>query len=292
MDTTSFLGRWSAKAPGALLRALRYMTASPVRFGRDLLANRRLIFQLARFELRNRYASTAAGALWALIQPILLIMVFWFVATRGLKVSFESGPPYILLVFTAFVPWMLFADALTGCTHSITNYTYLVRKVAFPVHILPAVPLCASLFVHVALFVVLLVILAWYGLYPQLHFFMVLYYLLALTIFTLALGWLLSALHVFSRDVGQATSSALTVLFWLTPILWPAQNLQGWAKLVVQLNPPYFIVEGYRSVLLFGKVGFALWPLDLYFWGLTAAMLVIGTSVFRRFEPDFADVLR
>jgi ABC-type polysaccharide/polyol phosphate export permease len=167
-----------------------------------------------------------------------------------------------------------------------------VRKVAFPIHILPAVPLCAAVLVHGVLFALLLIILAWYGLYPRPGFLMVLYYLAAALLFTLGLGWLLAAAHVFSRDVGQALNTALNILFWMTPILWPAANIGGWTKFVLQLNPAYFIVEGYRSALLPGGHAFALWPLDLYFWGLTLVLLAAGATVFRRFESDFADVLR
>jgi ABC-type polysaccharide/polyol phosphate export permease len=273
-----------------LYRAFRFMFGSAARFFVDLVANRRLIVQLAAYELRNRYASTAIGALWAMIQPILLIVVFWYVATRGLRVSFDTGTPFILLMFSGFVPWLLFADALNGATNSITSYAYLVRKVAFPVHILPAVPICAALFVHAAIFTLLLMILAWYGVYPSADFLWIFYYLIALLLFVLGLGWLLSALHVFSRDVGQAVASVLTVLFWATPILWPAKHIDGWTKVALQMNPMYFIVEGYRSALLPNERT-PLGVLDLYFWGLTVILLVLGASVFRRFEADFADVL-
>ncbi|MDB5927718.1 MAG: rfbA5 [Betaproteobacteria bacterium] len=275
-----------------LVRSLRYIIHSVVCFARDLAKNRRLVMQLAVYELRNRYASTMIGALWAIIHPLLTITVFWYVATRGLKVSFTTETPFVLLMFAGFVPWLLFADGISGATNSITNYSYMVRKVAFPVHILPAVPICASLFVHAAVFSLLLVILAWYGRFPRLEFLAVLYYLAALILFTLGLGWLLSALHVFSRDVGQALTTVLTLLFWVTPILWPAQNIGGWAKLVLQLNPLYFIVEGYRSALLTEHAHpFGLWPLDLYFWTVTIVLLAVGASVFRRVEGDFGDVL-
>jgi teichoic acid transport system permease protein len=82
------------------------------------------------------------------------------------------------------------------------------------------------------------------------------------------------------------------VLFWATPILWPAGNIGGLFKLAVQANPMYFVVEGYRSALLPGSALFALWPLDLYFWTLVLVALVAGATMFRRFESDFADVLR
>lgn len=275
-----------------IFRAFKYMLGSVVAFGHDLLNNRRLIIRMAGYELKNRYASTAIGALWALIQPILMILVFWYVATRGLKVTFDAGTPFILVMFSGFVPWMLFSDAITGATNSITNYSYMVRKVSFPIHILPAVSLCASVLVHVVLFIVLLMMLAWYGLYPRLGSLMVLYYLVAALLFTLGLGWFLAALHVFSRDVGQALNSALNIMFWMTPILWPATNIQGLTKIVLQMNPMYFVVEGYRAALLPGRDGFVMWPLDLYFWALTLILLVAGATVFRRFEADFADVIR
>ena len=272
--------------------AARYVFGSVVTFGRDLVRNRHLIVRMAGYELKTRYASTAIGALWAIIQPVLMILVFWFVATRGLKVTFESGTPYILIMFTGFVPWLFFADALSGTANSITNYSYLVRKVAFPIHILPSVPLCSALFVHAVLFVLLLGLLASYGVYPGLRALMVLYYLAGMALLTLGLGWLLAAANVFSRDVGQALGAGLNVLFWATPILWPAGNIRGVFKLAVQANPMYFVVEGYRSALLPGNALFALWPLDLYFWTLVLVALVAGATMFRRFESDFADVLR
>lgn len=275
-----------------IARPLKYAFGSLSGFARDLLANRQLIVRMAGYELKTRYASTAIGALWALIQPVLMIVVFWFVATRGLKVTFESQTPYVLIMFTGFVPWLFFADAMSGTTNSIANYSYLVRKVAFPIHILPTVPLCAALLVHAVLFALLLGMLAWYGLFPGVQAFMVLYYLAAMVLFVLGMGWMLAAANVFSRDVGQALATGLNVLFWATPILWPAGNIQGLFKTAIQANPMYFVVEGYRSALLPGSPLFALWPLDLYFWGLTLLFLAGGAAIFKRFESDFADVLR
>jgi ABC-type polysaccharide/polyol phosphate export permease len=260
--------------------AMRYLFGSVAAFGRDLFRNRQLIARMAGYELRSRYASTAIGALWALFQPILLIAVFWFVATRGLKVSFDSGTPYVLMMFT-----------LSGATNSIANYSYLVRKVAFPVHILPAVTVCAAVMVHAVLFLVLLGMLAWYGVFPGARVFLVLFYLAGAMLFTLGLGWLLAAANVFSRDIGQAVGAMLNVLFWATPILWPADHIQGLLKTVLQLNPMFYVVQGYRYALLPG-VAPVSFGLEIYFWTLTLAILIAGAAVFRRFEADFADVLR
>lgn len=274
-----------------LFRVFKYMAGSVAGFASDVIANRKLILRLALYELRSRYASTMIGALWAIIHPALMILVFWYVAAHGLKINIQEETPFFLFMFTAFVPWLAFSDGISGATGSITNYAYLVRKVAFPVHILPVVPICASLMVHFAIFLLLLIILACYGIFPRPQFLTVVYYLVALELFTLGLGWALSAFHVFSRDVGQALSTVLNILFWLTPILWPAKNIGGWVKIALQLNPLYFIVEGYRSALLTAHWPFFQWPLDLYFWGLTICLLVMGATVFRRFEADFADVL-
>lgn len=275
-----------------IVRALQYMFGSLAGFVRDMVSSRKVILRMAGYELKTRYASTAIGALWAVIQPVLMIVVFWFVATRGLKVSFDSGTPFILVMFTGFVPWLLFTDAVSGATNSIASYSYLVRKVAFPIHILPVVMVCTSVFVHMVLFLLLLAMLAWYGVYPEMRVFMVLFYLTGMVLFTLGLGWMLAAANVFSRDVGQALGTALNVMFWATPILWPAHHIQGWLKFVLQLNPMYYIVQGYRSALLPATEFLPPWSLALYFWSLTFVVLVLGTAVFRRFEADFADVLR
>lgn len=269
-------------------RLNRYRAVS---LSRKLYANRRLIWQLALHDLRIRYASTLVGSVWAIINPSISIAVFWFVSAYGLRITFEGGPPYFLVLFSGFIPWMAFSEALTGGAASVLSHEYLVKKIAFPLEILPIVNIVSAVIVHFFLVALLIVILVVSGVPATLHFLQASYFLLAMVAFTVGMSWLLAALNVFSRDVGQALNAFMTVWFWTTPILWPVENLSARMLRLFELNPLFYIVQGYRNAFLYGRPLFALWPLDLYFWGVTTLVLAVGGLVFRRLKPHFADVL-
>jgi len=258
---------------------------------RLLLAHRRLIWQLALHELRARYAATLVGSLWAIVNPLVVILVFWFVSAYGLKITFASGPPFHLVLFCGLVPWMTFGEAVSGGTSAVLNHAYLVKKIAFPLEILPVVGVVSAVIVHGFLLAVLLSILLLSGVTITIHALQVAYFLFALVAFTIGLVWASSALNVFNRDVGQALGAVITIWFWMTPVVWPAQNLPPRLLHVIELNPVFYVVEGYRNALLYGRPLSAQWPLDLYFWAVTAVLLVLGSGVFRRLKPHFADVL-
>ena len=98
---------------------------------RLILANRRLIWQLTLHELRSRYAATLVGSVWAVINPIVVILVFWFVSVYGLRITLDSGYPFFLFLFCGLVPWMTFNEALTGAAGSVLNHQYLVKQIAW-----------------------------------------------------------------------------------------------------------------------------------------------------------------
>jgi teichoic acid transport system permease protein len=238
-----------------------------------------------------RYAATAAGALWAVANPVVVILVFWFVSAYGLRLSFEAGPPFFLVLFCGLVPWMTFHEALTGSAGAVLNHSFLVKKIAFPLEILPVVSIVASTVVHAALVTLLVVILVVSGVWPTIRALQAAYFLFAMLVLTTSLGWILAGLNVFSRDVGQALGPLMTVWFWITPIVWPAQNLSGFALYIVQLNPLYYVVAGYRNAFLYDRPLLAMWPLDLYFWVVTTILHALGAALFQRLKPHFAEVL-
>ena len=258
---------------------------------RTLYRQRSLIWQLAVHDLRSRYASTLLGGVWAIVSPAVTILVFWFVSVYGLRLSLQDGPPYFLVLFCGFVPWMMFSDAVMGGASGVLSHAYLVKKIAFPLEILPIVKVVSAVIVHVFLVALLILILLASGVPPTVHYLDAIYFLVAMVVFAAGLAWLFSALHVFSRDLAHALGAVMTIWFWATPILWPLQNVNGTARAIVHLNPIVFVVEGYRNAFLYARPLSTLWPLDVYFWVLTTAVVLIGASVFRRLKPHFADVL-
>lgn len=243
------------------------------------------------YELRGRYAATLAGSLWAIINPLVLIGVFWFVTSYGLKVTFDNGPPYFLMVFCGIVPWLAFSEALSGGTNGIMQHAYLVKKIAFPLEILPLVPIVSTVIIHLFLILVLLFIMTVSGVALKWEFVQILYFSVAMLALAATLSFILGAINVFQRDTGHVVGAVLTVWFWVTPVIWPSKNMPDWAFHILRLNPVFYIVEGYRGVLLYNRPFWFQWPLDAWFWAVTFGLLVLGSLIFRRLKPHFADVI-
>ncbi len=256
-----------------------------------ILSNRGLIWQLTVHELRSRYAATLIGSVWAVINPVVVIVVFWFVCSYGLRITFESGPPYFLVLFCGLIPWMTFNEALTGAAGAVLQHQYLVKRVSFPLEILPIVNIVSAAVVHFFLVALLMIILLLSGIRITPHSFQAIYFLIAMVSLTIGLSWAFAALQVFHRDLGHALAAILTIWFWITPIVWPVRDLSDRAMWLIQLNPLFYVVQGYRNAFLYEAPLFAMWPLDVYFWGLTVTLLVLGATVFRQLRPHLADVL-
>jgi ABC-type polysaccharide/polyol phosphate export permease len=254
---------------------------------------RRLVWQLSLHHFHQQYAATMIGSLWAVVQPLVTIAVFWFIFSYGFRDISQAGkPPFVLLLISGFVPWMMFADAVNGGTSTIVTHRYLVKKIAFPLEILPVVNFVSAAIVHAALLVVLLVLLLVYGYPPTLYVLQLPVFFFGAACFSIGLTWFLSALNVFQRDIGQSVGVIIMLWFWMTPIVWPMEMLgDGIAARILMLNPMYYVVEGYRASLLYGRSAMGDPLSALSFWGITIAMMVLGRSVFSRLKVHFADVL-
>lgn len=266
--------------------------ASSLRVFETIFKYRSLIWQLSKHKLREQYAATLIGSFWAVLQPIMTIIVFWFVFSYGLKMSSDSQEiPFFLILFCGLIPWMTFTEGLSGGTQAILAHQYLVKKIVFPLEILPVVQIVASIVVHLYLIVFLMAILFFYGIRPGLYSFQIFYYVFAMAFFTAGLTWFLSALNVFHRDVGQSLNLIITLWFWFTPIVWPTKNLSGWLLMLVQANPLYYIVDGYRRTFLYSEPFWGNADLGIYFWTVSIGMFILGISFFCRVKTQFSDVL-
>ena len=259
----------------------------------ELYHNRGLILTLAKNDFKTKYAGSYLGIVWAFIQPIVTIMVYWFVFTVGLKAGDMAEYPFVLYLISGIVPWFFFQDALNAGTNGLIEYNYLVKKVVFKISILPMVKVISALFVHVFFVAFALVVCAANGYPPTIHTIQIIYYTGCTFVFSLALVYITSAVVIFFRDLTQIISIFLQVGIWLTPIMWDLGRMADHPLFVkaFKLNPMYYIVSGYRDSIL-GRV----WLTDhlkwgLYFWCVTIVLCVLGTVIFKRLKPHFADVL-
>lgn len=257
-----------------------------------------MIWKLAKNDFKTRYAGSYFGVLWAMIQPVVIVLVYWFVFQIGLNnatAELKEGlpVPFVLWLVSGIVPWFYFSEALSNGTNALLEYNYLVKKVVFNIDILPLVKTIAALFIHGFFVIFMLFIFALYGYYPGLPTLWLLYFSLSLMIFVTGVCMLTSSLVIFFRDLSQIVNIFLQVGIWMTPIMWSLEDQIAKFPIlaVLKLNPLCYIVYGYRAVLFRTESILDLGWMNLYFWGVTAAIWVIGSSVFKKLKIHFADVL-
>ena len=266
---------------------------------KELYQNRRLIWKLSKNDFKKRHAGSYLGALWALAQPVVTVVMYWFVFDRifGQKGQMLAGGaelPYVLFLTAGLVPWFFFTEALTSGTMALLEYNYLVKKVVFKISILPIVKVIAAVFIHLFFVAVMLVVAAIYGIYPTIYTIQLLYYSACLFILVLALCYSTCAIVVFFRDLAQIINILLQVGMWATPILWNMDDVlknSPMLQTVIKINPLVYIVNGYRSALCEKQWFFEDFYSTMYFWIITVVLFGIGAMIFKRLKVHFADVL-
>jgi lipopolysaccharide transport system permease protein len=254
----------------------------------DLWRYRELILFLTWRDLSVRYKQTALGVAWAILQPLLTMLVFSLFFGRLAGVD-SDGLPYPLFTYCALLPWQLFAYALTESSQSLIANERLITKIYFPRLIIPLAATLAGLVDFAIAFVMLVVLMLFYGVTPTLT-------ILALPIFiglalvtALGVGLWLSALNVRYRDVRYTLPFLTQFWFFLTPIAYPSSLVPPAWRAVYGLNPLAGVVEGFRwSLLGAGTISWALVGVSAL---MALGLLWSGLIYFRRMERTFADTL-
>lgn len=257
----------------------------------DIWQNRKILFALTRQEMRTRYIGSYFGVLWAFIQPIATIAVFWFVFDIGFKTQPIKNYPYILWLLGGIIPWFFLSEALLTSTGSVIGKSYLVQKIKFRVSLLPVIQIFSAIVVHIFFIVVMFAFFLAYGYSPQWHWIQIFYFTFCAIILLLGLSWLTSSITVFFRDLGQLINIIIQFGFWLTPIFWSIDIMPEKYRFYLKLNPVFYITEGYRSSLMQKEWFWEHWIWAGYFWGITLFLLFLGAYVFYKLRPHFADVL-
>lgn len=274
------------------IRLYDKITVLPV----ELWQNRKLIWKLSKNDFKTRYAGSYMGMVWAFVQPVITILVYWIVFEFGFNAKAEMVKdgitvPYVLYLTTGLVPWFYFSEALTNGTNALLEYNYLVKKVVFKISILPIIKIIAATFIHVFFVIFMLILAAFYGYYPDIHLLQIVYFSFCMFVFVLGLCYASCAIIVFFRDLGQIINIFMQVGMWATPILWNINIIPEEYRIIFKFNPVFYIVNGYRSAL-FEKTWF--WEdfySTMFFWIITVIIFGIGGLIFKRLKVHFADVL-
>jgi homopolymeric O-antigen transport system permease protein len=256
---------------------------------RDLWVYRELIFFMIWRDIKVRYKQTLLGATWAVIQPVMTMLVFNFLFGSVAKVP-TDGIPYPIFSFTALLPWGLFVAALNQASRSLTSNHNMITKVYFPRLVLPIASVLAGLVDFAIAFVILIGLMVYYRVTPAWNVLWALPLFLLLAIIT-ALGvalWL-SAINVKYRDVNYALPFLTQFWLFITPVAYSASVISEKWQLVYSLNPMAGVVNGFRWTLLGARngPGAALWVSV----AISLVVLLSGLYYFRNMERTFADTI-
>ncbi len=272
---------------------MRHFSAAPSELVASLWRNRGLVNALIRREIVGRYRGSIMGILWSLLNPIFMLIVYTFVFSVVFKarwtIGSDSKTEFSLVLFAGLIVFNLFAECVTNAPNLIISQTNYVKKVIFPLEILPWVTLASAMF-H-ALVSCIVWMAAYFVFFGIPHATVLLFpvVLVPLLLLIMGISWILAALGVYLRDVSQFIGTVTTVLMFLSPVFYAVSALPESYRHLVLFNPLALVISQTREVLFFGIV-----PDALPFLGCLAGSALIawmGFAWFQKMRGGFADVL-
>lgn len=263
-----------------------------MKFLMNIIKNRKLILQLGRNDFKNRFASTSLGSMWGFLQPFVFMFTYVIVFQYILKTGSAGEYPYVVWFLPGMSIWLSLNDSIMSASSSIRNYSYLVKKVVFPVDTIPVISIVASSFVSLFLVVIATVVCAIYGFTPNI--FKLIYMLICFYVFVLSFTRFTSAVTTMVPDFEQFLGIAMQLFFWFTPIIWNLNMLvnRPFVQKIIQCMPFTYIVTGFREIFINERIIFINHGFySIVFWVVTGLIYLWGNYIFNKSKKDFADVL-
>lgn len=250
------------------------------------------LLQFSLDDLKGKYAGSLLGGFWAVLQPLSTILIYWFVFQLGFHSQPVLGVPFILWLISGLIPWFFVSEAIASSTSSLMEYSYLVKKVLFNIDILPRVKVISNYCVQILLILTTMGIFVLFGYRPGILWLQVFYFSLYLMILVQGIAFLTSSLYVFFKDTIQMVGILTQFLFWMTPIVWDIKFMPEWIQMLLQLNPFYYAIRGYRNCLIGQEtmVGIST-AKKIYYWCFAIVLYAGGKKLFNRLKAHFADVM-
>jgi len=261
-------------------------------FIKTITQNKKLIWQLGRNDFKNRFANTSLGAVWGFLQPFVFMLTYAIVFQYILKTGSSGEHPYAVWFFPGMAMWQWINDSILSASNSIRTYSYLVKKVVFPVDVIPTISIVASSFVGLFLLVIATILCLIYGYIPNV--ILLIYAIFAAYCFIIAFTRFTSAVTTVVPDFANLLGIAMQLFFWFTPVIWNLSMLAEHKTIlkIIKCTPFTYLVTTFRNAFINENIVFADYGLyTIAFWIITIILFVWGNSVFKRTKKDFADVL-
>ena len=266
------------------------LTLNPLRIVADVWRHRYLLGQLVKRDVLLRYRGAMFGVAWIFLSPLFMLVIFAFVFGQIFQARWTqqaSGLPFWLLLYSGLITFNIFAETLSRAPTAVRGYTAFVKKIIFPVHILPVVPLGAALVHGTFNYLILLATLALVGgFHAQVLLFPVL--LLPVLLLALGLSWFVAAWGVFIKDMTQIVPMFVQMLMFLSPVFYPASAVPAALRPLYRYNPLGAIIETTRAVVTGEAVEWGAWGIAL---GVCLTVAMLGYAFFQHSREEFADAL-
>lgn len=260
---------------------------------KTLIKNSYLVGQLVKKDIQQRYQGSVLGILWSFLVPILMLVIYTFVFSEVFQAKWDIDTSdkyqFALVLFCGLSAFNMVGEVMNRSTVLIASNTNYVKKVIFPLEILPVVTMLSALFNCVISFLILIVakVVLYHNVSKTLYLFLPA--MLPLIVLSTGLGLLISAISVYLKDVGNIVSVLVTVLMYLSPVFFPLTAVPESFRAACEANPMTYVIENFRNVVLYGEC------LDWKFYGISCLVAVViflfGKIVFMRAKEGFADVL-
>lgn len=258
----------------------------------EIWKNKVRLFRLARYELKSQHGGTFFGFLWNFFNPALQILVYWFVFAIGLRRGNDiDGVPYIVWLVIGIICWYYMNQAMLGADMSIINFSDVLKRMSFPIAIVPTKTVAANFITHLCSMVIVFAVVLVSGSGISSSVWLLPYYIFASTFFIVGYSLISSAVNVLFRDFHNFSNTIFRFLFFISPVMWePAEDSRVLIT-IMKLNPFAYILNGYRDTILYGWTLSENLDTGLIFWGISIAMFTAGCVIHMRLRHKFIDLL-
>ena len=253
--------------------------------------NLQFLFQFSLDDFRNKYAGSLMGITWAFIQPLMTIIIYWFIFQVGFGSQPVDNYPFILWLVAGLIPWFFVSECIVSVTSSLVEYSYLVKKILFNINILPLIRVLSCFLVQIFLVAITIILFLIFGYCPDIYYLQLPYYMLYMAFLLTGIGYFTAALYVFFKDLIQIVNIVMQIVFWLTPIVWDFNIMPAMVQKILTLNPVYYVICGYRNIFVYKEFFWENWKMGIYYWIVAILFCIIGKKVFNKLKVHFADVL-
>ena len=267
-----------------MFKAIKYVVS-------ENIANIYRIFCIVRYELLADMRDSRLGLFWNFAGPAIQIATYWFAFGFVFNRDEVNGIDFLSWLIGGMIVWFFVSACITHGCNAIFNKTRIIKKMKFPVSILPTTVVFQQAFNHVCILAIAIILFIFMGHYPSLYWFEIIYYFICAILFGISLSLITSVLTMLARDTKKLITACMRLLLYVTPILWDIERLPAKMQKVMKFNPIYYIVNGYRDCFFFHEGILCYSDQMIIFWIWIIVLFCVGSVLMYKFRTKFIDLI-